>query len=123
MLNQQFSVGIYNVEQRRINVAYFNDNVSNVRQRRNNVVLFNVEFHNVGQGGNNVVKMTSSKENKKNNFKLNTLNSKFLLLLHNLLHFTPNFKKNMLNNTCRAAKIRIIKNTALQELDLNRFTL
>ena len=118
-----FNVGIFYVEQRRINVVYFNVDVSNVRQRRNNVVLFNVEFHNVGQRGNNVVKMIISKRNKKNNFKLNTLNSKILQLFHDLLHFTPNFKKNMLKNTSKAAKIRIMKNTTLQELDLNRFTL
>ena len=64
------NVGIYNVEQRRINVAYFNVDVNNVRQRRNNVVLFNFEFYNIGQCGNNVVKMTISKKNKKNHFKL-----------------------------------------------------
>ena len=101
-----FNVGIYNVKQRRINVVYFNVDVSNVRQHRNNVALFNFEFHNDGQHG-----------------KLSTLNSKLLLLFHNLLHFTLNFKKNMLKNTCKAAKIMIIKNTTLQELDLRRFTL
>ena len=68
------NVGIYNVEQRWINVAYFNVDVNNVRQRRNNVVLFNVEFYNVGQRGNNVVKMTISKESKKKSFQINTLN-------------------------------------------------
>ena len=54
---------------------------------------------------------------------MNTLSSKFLLLFHNLLHFTPNFKKNMLKNTCKDAKLTTMKNTALEELDLNRFTL
>ena len=61
------------------------------------------------------------KTHKKSHFKVNTLNSKLLMLFHNLLHFTPNFKKNMLKNTCKTAKTRIMKNTALQ--DLNRFTL
>ena len=61
-------------------------------QRWNNVVFFNVEFHNVGQRRNNVVKITISKGTKtKKHFKLNELNSKFLVLFHNLLHFTPNF--------------------------------
>ena len=118
-----FNVGIYNVKQRLIKVVYFNIDVNNVRKRRNNVVLFNVEFHNVGQRGNKVVKMSISKKNKKNHFKLKTLNSKLLLLFHKLLHFAPNFKKNMVKNTYKAAKIRIMKNTALQELDLNRFIL
>ena len=114
------NVEIYNVEQRRINLVYFNVDVNNVRQRRNNVVLFNVEFYNVGQRGNNVVKMTISKKNKKKTFQINTLNSKFKLLFHNLIHFTPDFKRNILKNTCKAAKIKIMKKTALQELDLNR---
>ena len=87
-----FNVGIYSLEQCQINVAYFNVDVRNGRQRWNNVVFFNVEFHNVGQRQNNVVKMTISKGTKtKNHFKLNELNSKFLVLFHNLLHFTPNF--------------------------------
>ena len=30
---------------------------------------------------------------------------------------------NMLKSTCKAAKIKILKNTALQELDLSRFTM
>ena len=101
---------------------YFNVDVSNVRQRRNNV-LFNVEFHNVGQRGNNVVKMTISKKNKKSHFKLNKLNLKLLLVFHNLFNLSPNFKKNMLKNTCKAAKIRIMKNTASEEVNLNRFAL
>ena len=60
-----FNLGIYNVEQRQINVVYFNIDMNNVRQHQNNVVCFNVEFHNVGQRRNNVVKMTISKKNKK----------------------------------------------------------
>ena len=56
-------------------------------------------------------------------FKMNALNSKFLLLFHNLLHFTPHVMKSTLKNTCKAAKIRIVKDTAFQELDLNCFTL
>ena len=109
--------------QRWNNVVYFNIDVSNVRQHRNNIVLFNFVFQNVGQRGNNVVKLALSNRKKKNNFKLNTLISKFLLLFHNLLHSTLNFKKNMLKNTFKAAKLRIMKNTGLQELALNRFTL
>ena len=58
-------MGIYNIEQRRINAVYFNVDMNNVRQRRNNVVIFNVGFHNVGKRRNNVVKMSISKENKK----------------------------------------------------------
>ena len=38
-----FNIEIYNVEQRQINVVYFN---VDVRLRPNNVVIFNVEFHN-----------------------------------------------------------------------------
>ena len=53
-----FNVGIYNIEQRRINVVYFNVDLNNVRQRRNHVVIFNVDFHNVGQLRNKVVNMT-----------------------------------------------------------------
>ena len=119
-----FSFGIYSVEQRQVNVVCFNFVESDVRQRRKNVVLFNVEFYNVGQRGNNVVKKWPFLQGtKKNRFKLNTLNSKCLLLFYNFAHFTPIFKKNILNNTCKAAKRKIMKNSALQELDLNRFTL
>ena len=57
---------MYNVEQRRIDVVYFNVDMNNVRQRRNNIDIFNVEFYNVGKRRNNVVKMTASKKNKKN---------------------------------------------------------
>ena len=56
------NVEIYNVEQRRINVVYFNVDINNVWQRRrNNVVIFNVEFHNVDQRRKNVVNMTICK--------------------------------------------------------------
>ena len=54
-----------NVEQRRINVVYFNVDMNNVRERRNNIAIFNVKFYNVGKRRNNVVKMTASKKNKK----------------------------------------------------------
>ena len=57
---------MYNVEQRRINVVYFNVDMNNVRQRRNNIDIFNVEFYNVAKRRNNVVKMTASKKIKKN---------------------------------------------------------
>ena len=70
-----FNVGIYNVEQRRINVLYFNVAMNNVRQRRNNVVIFNVEFHSVGKRRNNVVKMIFFKKNK--DISRSTRNSKF----------------------------------------------
>ena len=53
-LNQRWNnvayanVGFYNVEQRQINVVYFNvDLKNNIRQRWNNVVIFNVDIHNV----------------------------------------------------------------------------
>ena len=46
-------------------------NMNNVRQR------LNVEFNNVDECRNNVVKMTISKKNNKNHFKLNATNSKF----------------------------------------------
>ena len=56
------NVEIYNVEQRRINVVYFNVDINNVWQRRrNNVVIFNVEFHDVDQRRKNVVNMTICK--------------------------------------------------------------
>ena len=50
-LKQRFHViiGVYNVEQRRINVVHFNVDLNIVGQRRNNVVIFNVDFNNVGQ--------------------------------------------------------------------------
>ena len=64
-----FNVGIYNIEQRRINVVYFNVDMNNVRQRPNDVVIFNVEFHNIGKRRNNVVKMTISEKDKKKLFQ------------------------------------------------------
>ena len=54
------NVGIYNVEQRQINVVYFNVDSSNVRQRRNKVI-FNVDLRNVEPRRNNVVYMTIKK--------------------------------------------------------------
>ena len=89
---------------RKVLCGYFNVEVSNVRQRRKITVIFNNEFHSVGQRRNNVVKMTISKK-KKNHLKLNTLNSKFYILFHNLPLFTPHVKRNMLRNTCKATKI------------------
>ena len=59
--NNVVKVEIYNVEQRRINFAYFNVHINNVRQRQNNVI-FKVEFHNVDQCRNNVVNMTIFKK-------------------------------------------------------------
>ena len=40
-------------------------------------VLLNVKFGNFDEHRNNVVKMTISKKNNKNRFKLNATNSKF----------------------------------------------
>ena len=51
------NVRIYKLEQRRIDVVYFNVHLNNVRQRRNNVI-FNVYFDNVGRRRNNVVNKT-----------------------------------------------------------------
>ena len=48
------NVGIYNIEQRRINVVYFNVDMNNVRERGNNV----------GQHRNNVVNMNTCKKDK-----------------------------------------------------------
>ena len=44
------------------------------------------------------------KRTKANHFKSNTLNSKFYLLFHNLLHFTPHIKRSILKNTCKTSK-------------------
>ena len=78
--------------------------------------LDNVEFRNDDQRGNIIVKMKIFKKKRKK--KTNKMNSKF----HSLLHFTPHFKRNMLKNTCKARKIKIMKNFALQEINLNRLT-
>ena len=49
---------VYNVEQRGLNVVYFNVDLNNIRQRWNNVVIFNVDLHNAEQRRNNVVNIT-----------------------------------------------------------------
>ena len=54
------NVGIFNVEQRWINILHFNVDL-NVRQRQNNVVIFNVELHNVEPRRDNVGNMTIKK--------------------------------------------------------------
>ena len=54
-----FNLWIYSVEQRRVNVVYFNIDINNVRKPQNNI--FNVELHNVGKRGSNIVEMTISK--------------------------------------------------------------
>ena len=54
-----------NVEQRQINLVFFNVDSNNVRHRPNNVVIFNVEFDNVDQRRNNVGNMTIFKKLKK----------------------------------------------------------
>ena len=85
---------------------HFIVDMNNVRQSRNNVFVFNFEFHSVGKRQNNVVKMTTSKRNNnKNYFKYNTRDSKFLLLFHNFLYFTPHVKRNMSKSTCKDEKI------------------
>ena len=66
------NVGIYNVEQRRINVVYFNVALNNVRQRRNNVLIFNVDLHNVDPRRNNVLNMTIKKK-KKNKLRVKNI--------------------------------------------------
>ena len=63
-VQRQINVGVYNVEQRRINVVYFNVDLNNVRPRRHNVVIFDVDLHNVEPGWNNVVDMTIQKMKK-----------------------------------------------------------
>ena len=50
-------VEICNVEQRQINVVYFNVDINNV--------ILNVEFHNVDQHRNNVLYMTIFKKFKR----------------------------------------------------------
>ena len=65
------NVGIYNVEQCRINLFYFNVDLNNVRQRRHNVDIFNVDLHNVEPRWNNVVNMTIEK-NEETNFESRT---------------------------------------------------
>ena len=42
------NVGIYNVDQRRINIVYFKDDLNNVRQRGNNVIIVMFDFHKLG---------------------------------------------------------------------------
>ena len=69
---------IYNIEQRQINVVYFNVDMNNIIQRRNNVVLFNVKFQNVGQRQNNVVKMGISQNKKKESYQIEYTEFKIL---------------------------------------------
>ena len=57
---------IYSIEQRRINVVYFNVDMKNVRQLRNNTAIANVKFQSVGQRRTNVVNITIGKILKKN---------------------------------------------------------
>ena len=53
------------VEQRRINIVYFNVDMNNIIQRPNSAVIFNVEFHNFDQRRNNVVNMIIFKKFKR----------------------------------------------------------
>ena len=95
-----FYIGIYNVEQRWISVVYFNVDVDKVRQRRNNVVLFKLSFTTL--------------------VNVKTTLWKWLFPKRNLFQIEyTQFK--VLN--AKASKIKIMKNTALQELDLNCSTL
>ena len=59
------NVGIYNVEQRRINVVYLDIALNNFRQRRNNVAISNVNLRNVEPRRNNVVNMSIKKMKNK----------------------------------------------------------
>ena len=45
----------YNVEQRQINVVYFNIDMNNIRPSQKNVAIFNVAFQNLEQRWNNIV--------------------------------------------------------------------
>ena len=65
------------VEQRRINVVYFEVNLNNVKKRQNNVFIFNIDFRNVGQFRNNVVNWTICK-NLKNKLRAKNSHSNFL---------------------------------------------
>ena len=60
------NIGIYNIEQRRINVVYFDVDLNNVRKRFNNVVIFIIDFRNVGQLRKNGVNVTIFKKLKIN---------------------------------------------------------
>ena len=64
-------------------------------------------------------KWSFPRRTKKNHFKW----MHWIQLPFYNLHFTPHFKRNLLENTCKAVKIKIIKNTALQELYLSCFTM
>ena len=95
-----FDIGIYNVEKRWINVVCFNADVDNVRQRRNNVVLFKFSFTTLVNAETTLWKWFFPKRNL---FQIEYTQFKVL--------------------NAKASKIKIMKNTALQELDLNCSTL
>ena len=99
---------------------YFNVGMNNVRQHQNNVVLFNVEFRNVGQRRNNVVVMTISKQSKKISFQIECSELKVLTAISLYSPFYEEYLEKYLQSR---KKIKITKNTALQELDLNCLTL
>ena len=103
---------------------YFNVGMNNVRQHQNNVVLFNVEFRNVGQRRNNVVVMTISKQSKKISFQIECSELKVLTAISlSPSLYSPFYEEYLEKYLQSRKKIKITKNTALQELDLNRLTL
>ena len=110
----------WNLQRQTMSNQRCNVDVSNVIQRWNNVFLFNVEFHNVGQRGSYVVKMTISKRNKKIiSTWIHCIYSFYcyFIIFFTLLPILRRIRWRIL------AKLRIMKNTALHELDLNHFTL
>ena len=58
------NVEIYNVEERQINIDYFDVDLNNVRQLQDNFVTFNVDFRKIGHRQNSVVNATICKELK-----------------------------------------------------------
>ena len=78
-----------------------------------NVVLFSVEFNNVGQRRTNVVKMNISKRTPKKLFQIEYTEFKVLTAILKSILIYSLFMRNMLKNTCKAPKTKIMKNTAL----------
>ena len=102
-----FNVEIYNVEQRRINVVYFNVDMKNVRQCPKKVALFNVRFHNVGKCRNRIHRIQS----------FNYYFIIFFTFLAMLREYVEEYLQGCKNS------LKITKDTAFLELDLNCFTL
>ena len=106
---------------------YFNVVMNNVRQHRNNVAIFNVKFHNVGKRGNNVVKTSFSEKNKKIQIKSSNRMHEIESFNYYLIMFFTLLP--MLGGTCKRvlakprSSYKIMKNNALQELNLKRLAL